>query len=535
MHACDDTSPLARSLAGTCAVRLFGMSLFVTSPQVRRHSHKLILALGLWVLALQATAAPATRPVRWPSKAPARATLPAPVAQALAQAQVPTSALSVLIAPLPSHAHAPPPVPRLRLHDQDSVNPASVMKLITTYAGLSLLGPDFTWRNRVYVQGTVSQGVLQGDLIVRGSGDPKLVVERLQALIAQIQAAGVREVRGDIVLDRSVFDILPREPGSFDDDPLRPYNATPDGLLVNFKSLIFSFTPDPAVGVARIAVEPPVAGLSVPASVPLTSGPCNDWRSPLRAQLASPTQVQFDGSFSASCGTKTWSVAYAAPDQFAARVFQALWLAAGGRLTGSVRDGPTPASARLLTEAPSLPLADIVADINKFSNNVMAQQLFLSLSSQGPTPARFEASRQRLLQWWQTQLPDQMPPVLENGSGLSRQERSSATALTRLLQVAAAGPHAQVFQNSLGLAGVDGTVARLKERLPQAAAIGQAWLKTGSLRDVISLAGYVQGDSGQRYTLVAIINHPNANAARAALDHLLEWTVRDQSPATIHP
>jgi D-alanyl-D-alanine carboxypeptidase/D-alanyl-D-alanine-endopeptidase (penicillin-binding protein 4) len=338
----------------------------------------------------------------------------------------------------------------------------------------------------------------------------------------------VREVRGDIVLDRSVFDIQARAPDSFDDDPLRPYNAAPDGLLVNFKSLIYTFTPDLPAGLVRVSYEPPMAGMNVPATVPLSNGPCNDWRSSLRGQFGSPTQVQFGGSFSAQCGPKTWPVAYAAPAQFAARMIQAMWLAAGGNFSGKVREGVVPAGARLLTEAPSLPLSDIVADINKFSNNVMAQQLFLSLSSQPEQPARFDASKQKLLQWWQTQLPEQPAPVLENGSGLSRHERSSAAALTRLLQLAASGPHAQVFQNSLGLAGVDGTVARLKERNPNAAAIGQAWLKTGSLRDVISLAGYVQGDSGRRYTLVAIVNHANANAARPALDHLLEWTVHDQ-------
>ena len=492
-------------------------------------------------LTLSALALPVlARPSHPPSPAPtpraagseaARASspsqLPESVRLALARAHVPTEALSVLITPLPTNALQPAGTARLRHHAQDSVNPASVMKLITTYAGLSLLGPDFTWRNRVYIDGTVSNGVLQGQLILRGSGDPKLVLERVQDLMTHIQAAGVREVRGDIVLDRSVFDLQARAPGSFDDEALRPYNAAPDGLLVNFKSLIYSFTPDPAAGVARIASEPPIAGVSVPTSVPLTTGPCNDWRSSLRGQFTSPTQVQFAGNFSASCGFKTWPVAYAAPEQFAARVVQAMWLAAGGRLSGTVREGLTPASARLLTEVPSLPLSDIVADINKFSNNVMAQQLFLSLSSQQADPGRFDASRQRLLQWWRTALPGQPEPVLENGSGLSRQERSSAAALTRLLQVAAAGPHAQVFQNSLGLAGVDGTVARLKDRQPEAAAIGQAWLKTGTLRDVISLAGYVQGRSGQRYTLVAIVNHANASAARPALDQLLEWTVQD--------
>ena len=509
------------------------MRLFANSHPV----YRLFWVLSLLAPLMQADAG--HKPPRAALKPVSKASsvLPTSVAIALAQAHVPAEALSVLITPLPAIAlQGPQPAtsPRLRHHAQDSVNPASVMKLITTYASLSLLGPDFTWRNRVYVDGTVTNGVLQGHLIVRGSGDPKLVLERVQALIEQIQAAGVREVRGDIVLDRSVFDIQAREPGSFDDDALRPYNAAPDGLLVNFKSLIYSFTPDPAAGVVRVAYEPPIAGVNVPASVPLTAGPCNDWRSSLRGQFASPTQVQFAGSFSAQCGLKTWPVAYAAPEQFSARVIQAMWLAAGGSLTGSVREGPTPARARLLTEAPSLPLSDIVADINKFSNNVMAQQLFLTLSSQNNQSARFDASRQRLLQWWHSALPDQPEPVLENGSGLSRHERSSAAALTRLLQLAASGPHAQVFQNSLGLAGVDGTVARLKDRNPTAAAIGQAWLKTGTLRDVISLAGYVQGQSGQRYTLVAIVNHANANAARPALDQLLEWTVRDLPETTLN-
>ncbi len=159
--------------------------------------------------------------------------LPPAVAHVLRLAHVPPSALSVRIAPLPDGPAANGAMPRqLSHHAQASVNPASVMKLLTTYAGLSLLGPEHVWRNRIYTDGTLRDGVLQGNLIVRGSGDPKLVVERLQALMAQVRAAGVREVRGDIVLDRSVFDVRERsEP--FDDEPLRPYNVGPDGLLLN--------------------------------------------------------------------------------------------------------------------------------------------------------------------------------------------------------------------------------------------------------------------------------------------------------------
>ena len=457
----------------------------------------------------------------------AQAALPKDVLQTLQKAQVPPSALSVLIAPLPGDAASSSAQPRhLSHHAQASVNPASVMKLFTTYAGLSLLGPDHVWRNRVYTDGPVRDGVLQGNLILRGSGDPKLVVERLQELLAQVRAAGVREVRGDIVLDRSVFDVRERsEP--FDDEPLRPYNVGPDGLLLNFKAVVYTFTPDTASGQVQVRFEPPLAGFSAPTQLPLAKTPCSDWRRQLQADFSQPQQVKFAGRYPASCGEREWPVAYPEPEAYAPRVMQALWQAAGGQLTGQVRYGTRPASAKQLLESPSMPLSEIIKDINKFSNNVMAQQLYLTLSSELGAPGRFEASRLRLSQWWRQGFAGYEEPVLDNGSGLSRSERSTAQALTALLQAANASTHARHFVDSLAIAGVDGTAARLKDRSPQSPVIGNAWLKTGSLRDVASVAGYVQGQSGQRYTLVAVLHHPNAHQARAALDQLLEWTVRD--------
>jgi D-alanyl-D-alanine carboxypeptidase/D-alanyl-D-alanine-endopeptidase (penicillin-binding protein 4) len=341
-----------------------------------------------------------------------------------------------------------------------------------------------------------------------------------------VRAAGVREVRGDIVLDRSVFDVRERsEP--FDDEPLRPYNVGPDGLLLNFKAVVYKFTPDAASGQVQVRFEPPLAGFSAPTQLPLSQAPCSDWRRQLQADFSQPHQVKFAGRYPASCGEREWPVAYPEPEAYAPRVMQALWQAAGGQLTGQVRYGARPASAKLLLDAPSLPLSEIIQDINKFSNNVMAQQLYLTLSSELGSPGRFEASRLRLSQWWRQGFTGHEEPVLDNGSGLSRSERSTAQALTALLQAAHASPHARHFVDSLAIAGVDGTAARLKDRSPQSPVIGNAWLKTGSLRDVASVAGYVQGQSGQRYTLVAVLHHPNAHQARAVLDQLLEWTVRD--------
>lgn len=466
--------------------------------------------------------------------------LPTEVQAALARAGVPQSAISVVVSAIPAAKSsspaavtltAPPPLaPRLSHRADASSNPASVMKLVTTYAALDTLGPAYTWKNRVYVDGFVGQnglpGVLDGNLVLRGSGDPKLVLERIQDLFAQVQAKGVREVRGDIILDRSVFTVPDKNPADFDDEPLRPYNAAPDGLLVNFKSLIFTFTPDAASQRVLVKAEPPIAGVEIPAELPLGAGACGNWRSALQADFSSPQKVSFAGRFAASCGPQVWAVAYSEPRAYAGRVMQAMWRASGGILTGTVREATTPRTARALLTAESLPLADIIADINKFSNNVMAQQVFLTLSAQG-RKGSFDASKRQVAAWWKKNLPGYQAPTIDNGSGLSRKERTTAQALTGLLQHAAASPHAAVFASSLGTAGVDGTVLRMRERNPASEALGNAQLKTGTLRDVAAVAGYATGRSGQRYSLVAIINHPNAPAARSALDKLVEWTIND--------
>jgi serine-type D-Ala-D-Ala carboxypeptidase/endopeptidase (penicillin-binding protein 4) len=473
--------------------------------------------------------------------------LPKEVLLALARAGVPPQAISVVVQALPNKlvatsvastaTEAPVavavavilPEPKLSHRPDVSSNPASVMKLITTYAALSQLGADFTWKNRIYIDGTVDNGVLQGNLILRGSGDPKLVLERIDELFKQVLAKGVREVRGDIILDRRIFDVPDKNPADFDDEPLRPYNAVPDGLLLNFKSLIFYFSPDATGKRVVLRTEPPIARVDIPTEITASYGPCGDWRGNLQADFSSADRVSFSGRYAVACGERIWPVAYVAPRQYASRVIEAMWRNTGGQLSGNVREDALPRTARLLITTESLPLSDIIADVNKFSNNVMAQQVFLTLSSQLPNAGRtgsFAASQRNIAAWWKQLHPQVAAPVLENGSGLSRKERASAAAINALLQHAAGSAQAQVFANSMGIAGVDGTVARMRERNANSAAIGQAQLKTGTLKDVAAIAGYANAQNGQRYSLVGIINHPNAAAARPALDALVEWVVK---------
>jgi D-alanyl-D-alanine carboxypeptidase/D-alanyl-D-alanine-endopeptidase (penicillin-binding protein 4) len=171
--------------------------------------------------------------------------------------------------------------------------------------------------------------------------------------------------------------------------------------------------------------------------------------------------------------------------------------------------------------ATSPALAEVVRDVNKYSNNVMAQQVFLTLALQKNGVATFDGAREALRQWWQARVGDAELPQADNGAGLSRDARLTAQALARMLQVAWQSPVMPDLVASLPMSGVDGTLRRSQSR-------ASAHLKTGSLRDVMAVAGYVHAASGRRYVLVAVVNHANAGAARPVLDSLVDWTAREQ-------
>ena len=439
--------------------------------------------------------------------------LPAPVIAALQRAKVPVEALHVVV----MEANGSQKTSALLSHQATtSINPASLSKLATTVAALDLLGPTFVWRTPLYIDGPVRDGVLQGNVYIRGSGDPRLVVERVWLLMRRLQGLGIQKIQGDIVLDRSAFDLPERNPASFDGEPLRPYNAAPDALLVNFKSLVFQFVPDRAANVVRIHIEPPLAGVQFPTTVPLSNADCSDYRSSLRADWADPLRIRFAGSFPATCGEKIWPVAYAVPQQFAARAIAGMWQQVGGQLVGQVRDGVVPANLQPVFSVESPALSEVIRDINKFSNNVMAQQLFLTLSLQARGTGTWDTSREAMQAWWRDRIGGEVP-VFDNGSGLSREERISALGLARLLQFVWGSPTMSELMSSLPVSGLDGTLKRSKSQ-------SVAHLKTGSLRDVAGIAGYVDAANGKRLILVAVLNHANAQAARSALELLVDWT-----------
>jgi D-alanyl-D-alanine carboxypeptidase/D-alanyl-D-alanine-endopeptidase (penicillin-binding protein 4) len=440
--------------------------------------------------------------------------LPPAVDAALARAKVPRESLVAYVAEADGKA-----APRLVHRTEAAVNPASIAKLATTFAGLDLLGPAYTWSTAVYIDGVIENGTLQGNVFVQGRGDPKLVTERLWLMVRRLQGLGIRHIAGDIVLDRSVFDVPSQDPAAFDGEPLRPYNAGPDALLVNFKSVLFTFTP--AGHRALVHVEPPLRGVQFPMEVPTRPG-CGDWRPALQADFKDPARVRFAGAYGATCGERQWPVAYAQPASYSSRAIAGMWQHIGGTLAGQAQEGRVPAGQQPAFELASPQLAEVIRDINKFSNNVMAQQLFLTLGLQRGVPATFESARDAMRTWWASRIGGDVP-VFQNGSGLSRDERTSAAQLARLLHAAWLSPLMPEFIASLPLAGVDGTLATSARGR---SGRGIAHLKTGSLWNVQGVAGYVEAANGKRYVLVAIVNDPNANQAQPALDALLAWTAQ---------
>ncbi|MDP1637034.1 MAG: D-alanyl-D-alanine carboxypeptidase/D-alanyl-D-alanine-endopeptidase [Candidatus Nitrotoga sp.] len=444
------------------------------------------------------------------------ATLPSPVVKALQLAHIPLDSVGVEVREVNART------PLISVNAKQSMSPASTMKLLTTYAGLELLGPSYSWKTEAYLDGKLEQDVLHGNLILKGYGDPKFTLEKLWLWLHELRSRGLREIRGDLVLDRSVFQLAPHDPAEFDNEPIRPYNTGPDALLLNFNSVHLRFIPEGEK--IKIISMPELAGIRLDNRVTVAAVPgnCSDWDEAISLQLQGDI-LRLQGVYSAQCGERERHVSLLPPPIYLDAVFRALWQEMGGLLQGRLREGVVPGSATLFATHHSAPLAELIRDINKFSNNVMARQLFLSLGRTAETSANVTYSELTIRNWL-TQKKLYFPElVLENGAGLSRRERISARSLALLLRSAQLSPLSTEFEASLPIVGVDGT---FKKRLTDSEAANHAHLKTGSLEGVQAIAGYVQSRSGKQWILVFLINHANAAAGKQAQNALIEWIQR---------
>lgn len=405
------------------------------------------------------------------------------------------------------------------------MNPASVMKLTTTWGALSTLGPNYRWRTAFYTQGEAfidAQGTLRGPLYLKAGADPYLTIEELWSLLRELRLRGVKNVT-DVVVDRSLFGPVAIDTGEFDGAPDRPYNASPDAMMVGLGALRVLFEPDHKLKQWIPIIDPPVKGVRVEGTVQWSNAVCPGAPA-VSTQVTgngSDVVIHVSGKVAGSCGDFSVYRLALSQEQYFDATFKLLWRELGGTLAKGVRSGTLPANAKMLVWQDSETLSDTIRIINKQSNNVMARTVFLTLAAelngQGATP---ESGSRALLGVLGQQGIDTRGWVFDNGSGLSRDGRVTARGLGTMLDKAWSSPLMPEFVSSLALSGIDGTVRR---RLRSEDVKGMAHLKTGSLRDVRALAGYVQGASGKRYILVSIVNHEQAAAVRAFDDALVQW------------
>lgn len=441
-----------------------------------------------------------------PFAAPARdaTQLPPAVLRALEQQRIPQSALSVFVQDVRSDEVL------LNLNADAPRKPASTVKVLTTIAALDTLGPAYTWTTRAYVTAPIVKGTLNGDLVLVGGGDPYITAERWWLFVAQLRQTGLTRIDGDIVIDRGYFAPLIEDRAAFDRQPWRSYNVVPDALLVNFQTSTFTVGAGGEGNRAAVHVEPRPANLVLNNQVRLSGGGCRRARQGLRfdtPQGPSGNVITVRGVAPRDCGRYSVTRAIMSPPEYAYGTFRTLWEQSGGSIKGSLRLESLPAGARLLHEFHSLTLGEMVRLVNKYSNNVMARHLLLTLAAEKyGAPATPENGRRAVMEWFAEKNIDTTGIVIDNGSGLSREERLSARSLAQILH---AGWHSQYmpeFIASLPLAGTDGT---LRNRFRAANMQGRIRMKTGQLDEVSSLAGYVNAVSGNTYIAAIVINHPS--------------------------
>ncbi len=401
------------------------------------------------------------------------------------------------------------------------INPASTMKLVTTYAALELLGPAFQWKTEFFTDGTVQNGVLDGNLYLKGGGDPKLNMERLWLLLRDLRANGVRHISGDLILDRSHF--APPAVNAFDDDQNdqnKPFLVEPDSLLINFKSQRFIVRGEESG--AQVVMEPPIGSIQLINNVKIQ--PAKNCNNPVINYVPKDDghtlTLTVNGHIAPGCSTQNY-LALLDHSRYAAGVVRSIWQEMGGTILGNDMLGQTPNDARLLVRAYSPDLVEVIRDINKYSNNTMAKQLFLTIGARFRTAADSDdaaAARRVINDFFAKKKIFTNGLVVENGSGLSRKERISARQLALMLQAAWQGPYAAEFISSLPIVAMDGTMRR---RLRNSQLAGQAHIKTGTLKNVRAIAGYSRDVNGDAWAVVAIINHSQPWGGSSILDQVL--------------
>ena len=400
-------------------------------------------------------------------------------------------------------------------------NPASAMKLLTTLVALDVLGPAYRWKTDVYALGDVADGTLDGDLALKGYGDPFLVTERVWQLIRDVRHAGVLNITGDLLLDDSHFDVGNHDPGAFDRQPLRAYNVAPNALLMNFKVVRYWFEPDG--NAVRVRLDPHLENLEIDNRLTTRPGSCRGYQRGITVTMNDANdKVTFSGRFPSGCKAYAMDRTVLSHNRFVWGVFGSMWEDSGGQFEGTWRKTVIDDDVEPLITFESSSLAEMIASVNKHSNNVMARHLLYTLSAEVLGAPGTEPGGRDVISAWLAERGLDSPHLrLENGAGLSRDVRITAAGMGSLLRFAWRQPYMPEYLSSMSLTGLDGTLSR---RFRKSNLVGKAHLKTGSLDHVAAIAGYLQGRSGRRYAVVVMQNYDDVH--RGPGDEIQETLLR---------
>ena len=413
----------------------------------------------------------------------------------------------------------------LDINSAAPLNPASTMKLLTTLAALEQLGPDFTWNTRVYALGPVNDGILQGDLLIKGGGDPFLLEEHVRNMLKAVQRAGILRITGDLLLDTSYFDAGSGQDNFIDNKKDRAYNVLPNALMSNFQAVTFYIHPSADGKHVDIHTDPSLSNLQITNDVRLKKGPCEGYQHGLRfvEDPGRPEHVAWSGDYPASCQEDAMVRAVLTPETFFYGLFGKLWAELGGEFHGSVRTAKAPADLKPLVQWSSPPLADVIRSINKYSNNLMTRQTLLTMGAERfAAPATVANGGNVVNEYLQMLGIKSDALVVSNGAGLAREARITASLLNQVLQHGHDSPFMAEFISSLPLNGIDGT---MRHRLRGERMRGNMHVKTGTLEEVSAVAGYVTAKSGKQFTVVGMLNHGDADRGPGVelMDALLAW------------
>ncbi len=412
----------------------------------------------------------------------------------------------------------------LSMNSDQPRNPASVIKLLTTLSALEILGPDYTWKTRFLLDGSLQDDTLNGNLVFQGGGDPFLTVDRLWHQVLSIRQRGIRHITGKLIIDNALFSLSPHDPAAFDKQPARLYNVGADAALVNFSAT--RFVVHPVGNGISVSADPPMYGLKIVNKLESARGKCisknSGWHYAVD-RSAEQITVTFTGSYRSRCGQHSIARAFIDNNDYTYRLFKYLWQQSDGKLEGGYAVAKSPDDAIELLTYPSEPLADIITSINKYSNNVMTRNLFLSIDAQkADEPATLEGARAMLANWLVVNGLSTPGLFVDNGSGLSRKTRISSRSLADLLHHGWNSNYRPEFLSSLSLTALDGT---MRKRLHDSGLQGRARIKTGLIKGVRSMAGYVNSRNNRQYIVSMMIetgkvNYWNGNEIQ---DALLKW------------